>query len=432
MKELKWLLFMLFPVCIGFLSSCDKEDSVDMYIHTDKQTIEFPASGGVNNLNIYSNSSWRIVSTTYINNKLSVLEPLTISLKSDSGDRNISLRMEPNKFIYDININLELKIDGQSVIVNIHQSGNPNGIDENGNSSGTGGENQSGIKIPTNVKAVKEGNTIVVTWDVVQGASRYEVFHASSANGNYSSYGYWTQNRYVDKVVLTENNYYKIKAIGSTSSEFSDYAYCNFSSGGSSDSTTPLTPTGLHAVKEGQTIVVSWNAVQNAYYYRLYYRTPLGTEDFINIYAPSTSAVFDRYMKEGTYTFWIQALNSDYKESAVSSKITCLFSSNGGGSGETKKLNAPKNVKAYSGGSFVQISFDQVPLAYQYELYRSSSASSGYRKIIASGGSSGSNSYILTDQNPISGISYYKVKATALSYLGIDDSDYSSYVKVTR
>lgn len=300
-------------------------------------------------------------------------------------------------------------------------------------SSGSGGDNNN-IKAPTNVRAVQNGKTIVVTWDAVNGASRYEVFHASSANGQYSSCGCWTNNRYTDEVVLVPNNYYKIKAIGSTTSDFSDYAYCKYSD--DSGSQKPSVPTGLSAVQSGESIVVSWNSVPNAYYYRLWYSTPSGQEDFTNVYAPQTTAVFDRNMKDGTYRFWIQALNSNYEESNKSSKVSCTYKSNGGGGNQggstPSKLETPKNIEAHSSTYYVQISVDEVPLAYEYELYRSKSPSSGYTKITASGGSTASKRYVLTDSNPISGTTYYKVKAKALSYLGIADSDFSSYVKVVR
>ncbi|MBE6298810.1 MAG: hypothetical protein E7083_00565 [Bacteroidales bacterium] len=297
-----------------------------------------------------------------------------------------------------------------------------------------GGENENKIKAPTNVRAVQNGKTIVLTWDAVDGASRYEIFHASSANGSYSSYGYWTNNRYIDEVVLVTNNYYKVKAIGSTTSEFSDYAYCKYSD--NSGSQKPSVPTGLKAVQSGESIVVSWNSVANTYYYRLWYSTPYGTENFTNVYAPTTTAVFDRYMDDGTYQFWIQALNSNYEESDKSSKVYCTYKSNSAGGDQggdnPSKLETPKNIEAYSSSYFVQVSVDEVPLAYEYELYRSRSASSGYTKISASGGSTASKRYVLTDSNPLSGTTYYKVKAKALSYLGIANSDFSSYVKVVR
>ena len=88
--------------------------------------------------------------------------------------------------------------------------------------------------------------------------------------------------------------------------------------------------------------------------------------------------------------------------------------------------------------AFVQISFDGVALAETYYLYRSTSPTSGYSKITAScaAGVPGIERCCFTDQNPKKGTTYYKIKAiaspTLISYYGIQDSDYSSYVKVTR
>ena len=215
-------------------------------------------------------------------------------------------------------------------------------------------------------------------------------------------------------------------------SDYSSYAYCTVSG----TPKKPSTPTGLRAVQSGETIVVTWNAGDNVYYYRLWYRTPSGSEDFVNVFAPETSSVFDRNMKDGTYQFWIQAINSNYDESDKSSKVSCTYKSNSGGNdnGGKTQLDKPTNLEAFghSDIGYVQISFDEVSLAYEYHLYRSTSPNSGYSKISATGGSISGNRYVLTDQNPKSGTTYYKVKAIALSSLGIKDSELSDYVKVTR
>ncbi len=425
--------------CLGVFSSCEKETVEPPTISINNSYLEIPYQGGSYSTNLTSNSNWHLTyEKCYMNGKeRPTLYPIKINPSSGTGNSSITISAETNKFKYDIKQTItftaqstDYSLTATSQITVILKA-NPNGIDENGNSDTPDDNDDEQIQAPSNVKAVKEGKTIVVTWDAVEGANSYEVFHASSANGNYSSYGHWTQNKYIDEVVLTEHNYYKIKAKGKTTSDFSNYAYCNFTSD-EPETNTPPTPTGLYAVQEGQTIVISWNSVNNIYYYRLHYRTPLGAESFINVYAPSTTTVFDQNMHDGTYTFWIQAVASDYTASDPSSKITCSFKSNNGGGGdEQKKLDTPKNLEAFSSDRFVQISFDEVSLAYQYELYRSKYATSGYKKITAVGGSSG-NKYILTDQNPQSGTSYYKVKAIALSYLDIEDSDFSDYVKVTR
>lgn len=138
-------------------------------------------------------------------------------------------------------------------------------------------------------------------------------------------------------------------------------------------------------------------------------------------------------MVNGRYTFWVVAVNDNYDSSDPSEKVYCNFQSGSGGGGtSTTKLDTPTNLKAYSDIYYVQISFDEVTLANEYELYRSKYSGGPYTKIQASGGSTAGGRYVLTDSNPVSGTSYYKVKAIPLSYLGIEESDMSDYVSVTR
>lgn len=328
----------------------------------------------------------------------------------------------------------------------------------------------SSFPAPTGVSAKIVSDGVKLSWNPVEDAEFYTVSRVSSKGtvslGYIGNFGRVYDTQVVDCYPEEGDNYYYIQAckdlVGNryTTSPKSSSAYVyytknnypdggndypsggndypggdNDNSGSGNTQQKPTAPTGLNAVQSGTSIVVSWNSVPNAYYYRLWYSTPSGQEDFTNVYAPTTSAVFDRNMKEGTYKFWIQTLNSDYEESNKSSKVSCTYKSNGGGNqgGDTSsKLETPQNIEASSSTYFVQISVDEVPLAYEYELYRSNSATYGYSKIPASGGSTASGRYVLTDNNPKSGTTYYKVKAKALSYLGIADSDFSSYVKVVR
>lgn len=307
-------------------------------------------------------------------------------------------------------------------------------------STGDGNGDDGNLSAPTGVSARQDGSSVKVSWNSVTAATSYNVYRSGSASGTFSKVGSVSNTSYTDNNPLKGYNYYKVTSVkGSTESDKSAATSVNYSSGNGGGTTTkPSVPTGLRAVQQNQSIVVSWNSVQDVYYYRLWYQRPNDShEDFTNVYSPSTSAEFDRNMKDGTWTFWIQAVNSDYEASEKSSKVTCTFKGNNGSSGgdETpSKLATPTNLEAYGNSydSYVQISFDEVELAYEYELYRSSSATSGYTKIPASGGSISGKRYMLTDSNPKSGTSYYKVKAKALSYLGIADSDLSNYVKVTR
>jgi fibronectin type 3 domain-containing protein len=171
--------------------------------------------------------------------------------------------------------------------------------------------------------------------------------------------------------------------------------------------------------------------VSGATGYKVYYEVGSSSTKNLAGSVSGTSYTHTGLSASATYYYYIKAVNSA-GESGYSSYASATTQSSGSGGGTTQKLATPTNLQAYSGGSFVQISFTEVSLAYTYELYRSTSANGAYSKITASGGSSGS-SYVLTDSNPRSGTSYYKVKAIPLSSLTyLTASDLSSYVSVTR
>lgn len=138
---------------------------------------------------------------------------------------------------------------------------------------------------------------------------------------------------------------------------------------------------------------------------------------------------------KGTWTIWVVAVGANYETSESSSKVTFNISSSGDDSSKPSQLDTPTNltVNSRSTDSFVQLQCNAVTYGYDYQLYRSTSPNYGYSKISASVGTNASGSIIyFTDSNPQSGTTYYKVKVAALSYLGIKDSDFSSYVKVVR
>ena len=94
----------------------------------------------------------------------------------------------------------------------------------------------------------------------------------------------------------------------------------------------------------------------------------------------------------------------------------------GGGGNTTTKPNAPTNLTATKGGPamypYVGISWSSVSNATSYRVYRSGSASGSYSQI-------GTPTYAsYTDNNPLTGNNYYKVKAVNST----GESDYSSYV----
>lgn len=268
-------------------------------------------------------------------------------------------------------------------------------------SGGNGGSTE--ISAPSNLRASANGNTISLSWNSVSEASRYYVYYSTSSNGSWTYLGYTEGTAYTTTAETAGTYYFVVSAVKADGSEgpYSNAASCTVSSSSGGGTSKPSTPTGVKAVLNGDNIIVSWNASNDAKYYQVYYDrpSPYNGATFENCY--KTSMTFYPKTIYGVWTFWVVAVSSDYQLSNASSKVTLNYTSGGSGSGGggQSQLNAPQNIEAYSGYSFVQISFAPVPGAYDYYLYRSTSPNSGYSKITASGGSSGSR-YVLTDQNP--------------------------------
>lgn len=315
--------------------------------------------------------------------------------------------------------------------------------------TGNNNDGVTSINSPTNVQAYENDGKVTITWSSVSGASTYSVWRSSSSNGSYSPLVYSTSGTtHTDYYPNTGYNYYKVKALGGQhiESDFSSYASVYVEK----KEETPIVqkpnaPTGVTVSNEGNNyypdVVIRWNEVSGADKYYVY-RSSSANGSYSKIATVQWNAYTDNTAPTSQASYYkVKAVNSA-GESPYSSyaKYTPADNSGGsggneeenGGSGTKTKLDAPTNLDYASDLYYVQISFDEVPLAYQYELYRSNSAYSGYTKITASGGSISGGRYVLTDSNPKSGTAYYKVKAKALSYLGIQDSDYSSYIKVTR
>jgi uncharacterized repeat protein (TIGR02543 family) len=114
-----------------------------------------------------------------------------------------------------------------------------------------------------------------------------------------------------------------------------------------------------------------------------------------------------------------------------SSSVTLYAQWTSSGGGGTTQLATPTGLETYVGGSFVQISWNEVSLASRYEVYRSSSANGTYSLITSNSGTSGSK-VVATDSSPLNGMNYYKVKAIPLSGYGLTESNLSAYVSANK
>ncbi|MDR1225535.1 MAG: fibronectin type III domain-containing protein [Prevotellaceae bacterium] len=514
MNLYKSFIFAMWVLSALAFSSCKEEEKGQQEILEVSPTqLSFGSEGGAQTIDVVSSGYWSL----YSNGSWCSARP-----SSGSGNASITVTASNNTSTSQRNASIGLSSSSKSATVNVTQAGS---------TSNNGGGNDGTLSAPTGVTTTKEGSSIRIAWSSVSSATSYKVYYSSSANGTYSSLGSATTQTYAyDNNPNSTDNYYKVKAVsGTTESEYSSSAYCNFSAGGGG-ATIPSAPTGVSATAQSSSsISVSWNAVSGATYYEVYYE--IGTSSTKNLATTtySTSYTHTELQAGTTYYYYIKAKNgagaSDYSsnanattssgvaapsaptgvtasrsprsseyvtvswnavngatsykvyysmsasgsysllgtvtgtsseryfyndqtsywkvaavnsagESAMSSTYGTALgwqsSSGGGGGSGTTKLATPTNVKINASDTYyVQISFTPVTMAYTYELYRATSATGTYSKITSSGGSSGSV-YILTDSNPRTGTSFYKVKAIALSSSGYTDSNLSDYASVTR
>ncbi|MDR0763287.1 MAG: fibronectin type III domain-containing protein [Bacteroidales bacterium] len=182
-------------------------------------------------------------------------------------------------------------------------------------SSGNGGDEISSLSPPTNVSASQSGSSVSISWNSVSGATQYFVYRSSSATGSYSSLTSVSGTVTTDNSPLNGYNYYKVKASnGSTTSDFSSYAYVNYTSGGENTTTKPDAPTGVTVSNEGNSyipmITIRWNSVSDATSYKVY-RSTSANGSYSQIGTSTTYTVStDDNPREGTSYYKVKAVNS--------------------------------------------------------------------------------------------------------------------------
>lgn len=422
------------------LGGCGGDDDKDepnyrLPEFADNSDFRIGSLGGSRELYINNCTSTTMVTSaeSWISAQLSDLNGLcTIKI---SENKTTSSREGVVQLICD-----RMVVDRMVVIQEGASSGPGNGGgSDNGDDSGQFGA-------PTGLTLSKNGYSVTLTWNKVPQATGYLIYQSNPiafSSGYFVATGSSTTTSYKMDCKIAGNWAFKVMA--QKGSEYSDYSNTvtttisdsdiNGGGGGGGTSSKPSTPTGLRASVNGNKVTVSWNASTGASFYQLYYigPAPHDFETFDNIYSTSTTMNCN---VAGKWTIWVVAVGSDYTLSNASSKVTFTVSNSGGGGGggsSITQLDAPTGleVTSRSSDSFVQLRCNAVTLGYDYALYRSTSPNSGYSKITASVAKGNTDIYF-TDQNPLKGTSYYKVKVSALPSLGIKDSPYSSYVKVVR
>ena len=146
-----------------------------------------------------------------------------------------------------------------------------------GNNDDNGGNNQddtNSLSAPSGISATTSGSSVIIQWNSVSGATKYNVYRSNSTNGYYSLIKTVSNTQTTDTNPLNGDNYYKITAVNvSQESGYSSYAHASISN---EDNTQqkPIAPTGITVSNEGNNyipdVVIRWNTVNRATKYQLY------------------------------------------------------------------------------------------------------------------------------------------------------------------
>lgn len=265
-----------------------------------------------------------------------------------------------------------------------------------------------------NVKAVSNGDNITITWDAVEGASAYAVTRSYIVNGTVVQDSY---EKIVNSNIFTTDNdnskiyTYKVVAYlernaGSTTEKFYGGSDCQ-------GVYVMKAPASVKAVSQNyNTNQVTFSAVDGATGYNIY-RSTQSNSGFVKI--GTTAANVLTYNDTGlttgtTYYYKVEACKSGTGIAGAG-----IMSS---AASAQPMITTPVNVTAASRSyNSIKITWGKVTGAQKYEVYRSTSKSTGYTKI----GTTTSTSY--TDKNLETNKKYYyKVNAVYGKYT----SGYSS------
>ncbi len=211
---------------------------------------------------------------------------------------------------------------------------------------------------PENVVAENFGTFVVVSWDNVADADGYTVYRSSSGGGGYVEIGTTVTNRYEDIPQSAGDFYYKIRATDNFGHEspFSFYAYTYFTA-------RPLPPHNVQAQDYLFAVMLSWESEDPNYDFIIYRaNSPMG--EYIPVDTVETFYTNDWPSMASHYYYKIQALSAPDIMSDPSDHAHVYFSG---------ILEIPAGLTGEDVGSYVQLDWQQVNGASEYDVYRGTS-----------------------------------------------------------
>ena len=256
-----------------------------------------------------------------------------------------------------------------------------------------------------------------LTWKVVTGAAKYEVYRARSMNGDYIKYSTVTGTSYTNTSYIENGNtyYYKVRALDAngTAGAWSSIVSVTYRAASTGTLSAPAVTGGNDA--QGRP-TLKWKAVTGAAKYEVYRARSLNGDYIKYSTVTGTSYTNTSYIENGnTYYYKVRALKSDGTAGAWSSIVSVTYK---------QTLPAPTVTGGNDSQGRPTLKWNAVTGAAKYEVYRARSKDGTYTKYSTTTGTAYTNSSYLT-----SGATYY-YKVRALDANG-NAGPYSAVVSVT-
>ena len=268
-------------------------------------------------------------------------------------------------------------------------------------------------------------NSVYLWWNSVTNAIGYEVYQYSSYYETYTSTSVTTvgTSATITGLAANTNYYFKVKAIASNYSDYSDSELSDYINATTSkiqlDAPTNLTKGTI----TGSSIRLSWSSVNYANSYEVYQAaTYNGTYSKVASIT-GTSATITELSANTTYYFKVKAIagsSSSYLDSELSNYTYAITN-------KTQLATPTGLTPTMATANSVSFSWSSVTYASSYEVYLSTSSTGTYSKVTAS---------ITGTSATITGLSsnttyYFKVMAIAGSSSSYSNSELSDPIDIT-
>ncbi len=265
---MKKCIFIITALVLSICSvSCGNEDE-ERYATMNLSNTYFDSDGGSGTILISSNSSWEL--STYSS-------WISISPSNGTNDGSAYLSVAPNNTGSQRTGYISLRYYDSDAGYYVTAS-NEITIVQAGGSGGSGSGGSDVLPTPSGVYAQKNGSYVTLSWNTVSNATKYAVYRSRTASGSFSLMTQTSNTSYTDYSPIDGVNYYKVKAMNSsTESDFSSIASVDMSSssgGSGNQESVPNAPTGVTVSNEGNNYIpdvrVRWNSVDGATKYYVY------------------------------------------------------------------------------------------------------------------------------------------------------------------